>query len=69
MLFHLTTIKGLSHYAKFRHNGQFLIKRNKLTCGSRFGSIEIKTPKQLFKDLFILEKDFLVFFKPLFGLE
>ncbi|GHC33585.1 hypothetical protein [Pediococcus acidilactici] len=34
-----------------------------------FGSIEIKTPKQLFKDLFILEKDFLVFFKPLFGLE
>ena len=40
------------------HHGQFLIKRNKLTCGTRFGSIEVKTPKQLFKDFFILEKDF-----------
>jgi hypothetical protein len=33
----------------------FLVKQNKLT----FGSIEVKTPKQLFKDLFSLVFSFL----------
>ncbi|EFL95359.1 hypothetical protein HMPREF0623_1096 [Pediococcus acidilactici DSM 20284] len=37
-----------------------MVKRKKLTFGTRFGSIEAKTLKQLFKDLFILEKYFLV---------
>ncbi|GAC44752.1 hypothetical protein PLO_0224 [Pediococcus acidilactici NGRI 0510Q] len=33
-------------------------KRNQLTFGTRFGFIEGKISKQLFKDLFILEKYF-----------
>jgi hypothetical protein len=39
-----------------------LVKRNKLTFGARFGSIEVKTPRQLFKILSILEKHFISFF-------
>ncbi len=45
ILFHLSTWQGLVHDAWIWHHGQFFVKRNKLTFGTRFGSIEAKTPK------------------------
>ena len=49
------------HHAWIWHDGRFWVKRNKLAFGACFGSIEVKTPKLFFKNLFVFEKHYFSF--------